>query len=339
MLAPVACPRKSAAAAASARAPPARRRRVPTRVSTTLFAPIAISKSCAARPIRRSGGSRSMPAFMMRDMKRSASALRGQLPSFSPPITSVSTLCSRASSAPQMEMRRSPCLGLTTIRRDQRVKHCPATRLPANVNAVRRPNDRAQKLSQLFACIAGVEIRRRRLPRRVRCFASATTVASARSAQDRRSSVVAQASASGCDDSASRASTRPCAASSRDAVSLRNQFGLRSSLRKRGAPTLRTSAAARYVGAAGTAAQGHQFDRLRRTRASHRARRPSPTQRMLQQRQQRDRVARRARRQRAASRSSAAAVRWKRRAAGIVGPDAEAQAARPRRGAQGRGRR
>ena len=69
------------------------------RVSRISGLPIAMAKSCAAWPMRRSGGSSFSPDFMTRDMKPPGSARPGQLPSLRPPHTRRSTLCSRASSA------------------------------------------------------------------------------------------------------------------------------------------------------------------------------------------------------------------------------------------------
>ena len=126
--------------------------------STMRSCPIAIMKSCAARPIRRSGGSRSSPPFIMRDMKRSDSARRGQLPSLSPPTTSVSTLCRRASSAPQIATRPSPpAAGLTISVGDQRRRRCQAIRRRPPAKSAVGGNQRTKEAGKLFAGVALVE--------------------------------------------------------------------------------------------------------------------------------------------------------------------------------------
>ena len=113
-----------AAVAASARRRRAPRLRAPSGSGRASRCAIAMVKSCADWPIRRSGGSRSRPDFIMRDMKRSGSALRGQMPSFSPPMIIVSTLCRRASSGPQIDTRGSPRRRrLDRLAGDQRRQH------------------------------------------------------------------------------------------------------------------------------------------------------------------------------------------------------------------------
>ena len=75
------------------------------RVSTTRLPAASIAKSCAARPMPRSGCSRPIALRIGRENQGSAPALRGQVPSFRPPRTSVSKLCRRASSGPRMKRR------------------------------------------------------------------------------------------------------------------------------------------------------------------------------------------------------------------------------------------
>ncbi len=256
------CRRRWSGAAASATATAGASPERAERVSTTFRAPIAIWKSCAARPMRRSGGSRSMPVFISRDMKRSASGLRGHTPSLSPPTTSVSTLCSRASSAPQMAMRRSaPCAGLTVsgaISAAITSGHSPA----AKSKRRRRRDQAAQEVRRAFR-------RRRRhrgrpgcrpLPRpsvfqrddgRPRQRRRDLRRAASRKASQRRQR----------RDEAARAllaharCRAPSGARARRAALL---------AAKADEPHLEEFAERRDVGPAGAAAQRHQFDDLRR---------------------------------------------------------------------------
>ncbi len=55
--------------------------------------------------MRLSGGSRPISAFIMRDRKGLLVVCPGHEPSLRPPITSMSTLCSRASSVPKTKTR------------------------------------------------------------------------------------------------------------------------------------------------------------------------------------------------------------------------------------------
>ena len=98
---------RRSAAAASARRRAARRPARSARVSHTSGWPSACAKSCAARPIRRSGGSSASAARIGRESSGSSRVCAGHVPSFRPPSTTMSTLCRRASSAPQMWMRGS----------------------------------------------------------------------------------------------------------------------------------------------------------------------------------------------------------------------------------------
>ena len=114
------------------------------RDSTTSGAPIAIWKSWAAWPMRRSGGSSPIAAFIERDRNGSSwPALRPDA-SFNPPISSVSTCCSRASSAPQMKaLGWPPPRGLTI--------------LPAISASRGRRSIRARSLRGVEPLIAGFE--------------------------------------------------------------------------------------------------------------------------------------------------------------------------------------
>ena len=151
--------------------------------------------------------------FISRDMKRSASRPRGQLPSLSPPTTSVSTLCSRASSAPQMAMRPSAAgAGLTISGRDQRGHNVRPFVGPERESRRSRRSAPRKKLGQLFAGVACIELGRgcpsrrgpalrapRRSPARSRRSARADCsrqAASGASAAPRRRKHVAAPSAS-----------------------------------------------------------------------------------------------------------------------------------------------
>ena len=70
-------------------------------------APSACAKSCAERPMRRSGGSRPRSRRIGRLSQGSLRVSGGQVPSFSPPSTTRSTVCRRASSGPRMRTRTS----------------------------------------------------------------------------------------------------------------------------------------------------------------------------------------------------------------------------------------
>ena len=91
---------------------PARRhrRRCPprrvARVSTTVGAPSACAKSCAAMPMRAlRQGEAEFRAHRPRHPRVGSAVGPGQVPSLSPPRTSRSACCSRASSGPQIASR------------------------------------------------------------------------------------------------------------------------------------------------------------------------------------------------------------------------------------------
>ncbi len=75
------------------------------RVSSTDRAAASVAKSCAARPVRRSGGSRPSFARIGRDSHGSVAASRGQVPSLRPPSTTRSKSSNRASSGPRIASR------------------------------------------------------------------------------------------------------------------------------------------------------------------------------------------------------------------------------------------
>src|SRR5579875_713640 len=86
------------------------------RVSATSAAPIACAKSWAAMPIARSGTAIPKARRICRDIHGSCSAVAGQLPSLSPPSTSRSACCNRASISPQIASRGCwPKGGRTTV--------------------------------------------------------------------------------------------------------------------------------------------------------------------------------------------------------------------------------
>ena len=84
------------------------------RVSQTSCAPSACWKSCAARPMRRSGRRNPASARMARLSHGSAPLELGQTPSFRPASIKRSAPCTRASIGPQIN--RSAC-GRTGLRK------------------------------------------------------------------------------------------------------------------------------------------------------------------------------------------------------------------------------
>ncbi len=126
-------------------------------VSTIRCCPNALMKSCAASPISRSGGSRSSPPFIMRDMKRSGSARRGQLPSLSPPTTSVPTaLQTGFQRAPDRDAAVAAGRWLDDLRRDQGGCNIgPFVARDWKVVAV--GDQRAKEAGKLFAGVAFIE--------------------------------------------------------------------------------------------------------------------------------------------------------------------------------------
>ena len=101
-------PRPRRAAARSARRRSARRATLGRAASAiTSGAPSACAKSWADRPMRRSGRSRPSACRIGRLSQGSARVSGGQSPSTSPPSTTRSTVCRRASSAPKMRTRAS----------------------------------------------------------------------------------------------------------------------------------------------------------------------------------------------------------------------------------------
>ncbi len=75
------------------------------RVSTTSRAAASWQKSCAARPIRRSGSGRPNASCIGRLIQGSGAGSPGHTPSLSPPSTIRSACWRRASSGPQMLRR------------------------------------------------------------------------------------------------------------------------------------------------------------------------------------------------------------------------------------------
>ncbi len=75
------------------------------RVNAASGAAIAWAKSCAAMPIARSGTAISNSRRICRDIHGSCAAGPGQMPSLSPPRTTRSACCSRASTRPQIASR------------------------------------------------------------------------------------------------------------------------------------------------------------------------------------------------------------------------------------------
>ena len=106
--------RPRAAAPAATASPDCRRCGRPRRRSTSAL-PIAIRKSCAARPCRRSGGSSPTASRMPRLSHGPGSAASGQTSSLSPARIMRSGDCSRASSRPQMKTSSRFGTGLRTL--------------------------------------------------------------------------------------------------------------------------------------------------------------------------------------------------------------------------------
>ena len=74
------------------------------RVSQTALAPTACWKSCADKPIRRSGKSRPACNRKLRLSQGSGAGGSGQVPSFNPARITRSALCTRASNVPQIKI-------------------------------------------------------------------------------------------------------------------------------------------------------------------------------------------------------------------------------------------
>ena len=260
-------------------------------------------------------------------MNRSDSALRGQLPSLSPPTTSVSTLCSRASSAPQMATRPSPpAAGLTISGRDQR-RHISGHSSAANGSPRSRPTSAAQEAGKLFAGIACIEpveaavlVAAKRLQRHDRWRAR-----SRRS----RSSACSRQGGQRRDAAPRRRKHRARVVERRSRRCAPDQKRRLRSPAETAQPRSKSSASAADIRPAGAAAQRHQFDRFGSVPHLAALGMPSRSNGCFSS----ARIATGSPGRNTASSSSAqklaGGVRGQRRAAGIVGPDAEAQQFRP----------
>ena len=205
-------------------------------------------------------------------------------------MTSVSTLCSRASSAPQMAMRLSvPCAGLT-ISGAISASITSGHSLGGEGERRRGRDQPAQEFGQLFAGVAGIELaqaaigaRGRELPapRRWRW--------TSRDKIDLRLAAEGGQRRQRCVEAREHGRARHRCAR---AVRRGSQKGGRLPRRQSGQARLEQRSARRCdVGPAGAAAQRHQFDRSRPRGAPALRSRPSAQQRMLEQRQQGDRIA------------------------------------------------
>ena len=176
------------------------------RVSATSGAAIAWAKSCAAMPIARSGTAISNSRRICRDIHGSCAAGPGQVPSLSPPRTTRSACCSRASTRPQIASR-----GMAAIEPGGRPRRRPAPRTgPGNGGPAAAGNRRAASISswQKRAAVSPAASRHSRSP------PVSSSVAASRSA----ASICAVASrASGTASAASKSGRAPRQASSRSA--------------------------------------------------------------------------------------------------------------------------